>query len=203
MKGLTFQGSHSIDLRFETWNPHHNNILQNEKTMGAQTIFAISRNQCKWTPDYSKRLKFWPIWLAPLWPRITLIEQAGNMLYESLFNERKALESPRRDTTCASMGKFEKIGPKSRSERCFLMIFWRFSNVVPEASRTISVKIFHVFWCPEALGSFLGWSWIDSGNFIFSCKILKKLTQVKNFELYFNQAIINKVECSNMQSALK
>ena len=50
-------------------------------------------------------------------------EQAGNMLYESLFNERKALESPRRDNTCASMGKFEKIGPKSRSERCFLMNF--------------------------------------------------------------------------------
>ena len=124
--------------------------------MGLQTIFAIFRNQCKWTPNYSKRLKFWPIWLAPLWPRITLIEQAGNMLYESLFNERKALESPHRDNTCASMGKFEKIGPKSRSERCFLMIFWRFSNVVPEASRTISVKIFHVFWCPEALGSFLG-----------------------------------------------
>ena len=73
------------------------------------------------------------------------IEQAGNMLYESLFNERKALESPRRDTTCASMGKFEKIGPKSRSKRCFLMIFRRFSNVVPEVSRTISVKIVHAF----------------------------------------------------------
>jgi hypothetical protein len=50
------------------------------------------------------------------------------MLYESLFNERKALESPRRDTTCASMGKFEKIGPKSRLERCFLMIFPIFSG---------------------------------------------------------------------------
>ena len=152
--------------------------------MGAQTIFAIFRNQCKWTPNYSKRLKFLPIWLAPLWPRITLIEQAGNMLYESLFNERKALESPRRDTTCASMGKFEKIGPKSRSERCFLMIFWRFSNVVPEASRTISVKIFHVFWCPEALGSFLGWSWIDSGNFIFSWIFFKKWSSSDSWSRY-------------------
>ena len=67
-----FRHAHSIDLRFETWNQHHNNILQNEKTMGAQTIFAIFRNQCKWTPNYPKRLNFLPIWLALLWPRITL-----------------------------------------------------------------------------------------------------------------------------------
>ena len=39
------------------------------------------------------------------------------------FNEKKALESPRRDNTCTSMGKFEKIRPKSRSERCFLTNF--------------------------------------------------------------------------------
>ena len=48
------------------------------------------------------------------------------------------------------------------------------------------------FGCPKALGSFLGWSWIDPGNFIFSWKFLKKMTQVKNFGLCFNQPGINR-----------
>ena len=43
--------------------------------------------------------------------------------------KKKTLESPRRDNTCASMGKFEKIGPKSRSERCFLMT-WNAQSTV-------------------------------------------------------------------------
>ena len=139
--------------------------------------------------------------LAPPWRRITL--QSTRICSTSHWlNERKALESPRRDTTCASMGKFEKIGPKSRSERCFLMIFRRFSTVVPEASRTISMQIFHVFWCPEALGSFLEWSWIDLGKFIFSWKSSKKKQKVDEVS-YFTIPRINSFEQTHCDSKLK
>ena len=73
------------------------------------------------------------------------------MLYESLFNERKALESPRRDTTCASMGKFKKVGPKTRSERCFLMIFGFFPEA-PGAFPKEDLKIFEGLLMPWTLG---------------------------------------------------
>ena len=59
-------------------------------------------------------------------------------------NERMALESPRRDNTCASMGKFEKIGPKSRSERCFLMNFSDFFRK-PQGLPKEDLKIFEDF----------------------------------------------------------
>ena len=58
-----------------------------------------------------------------------------------LMKER-ALEAPRRDNTCASMGKFEKIDPKSRSERCFLM---NFSDLFPEAPGVIPREELKIF----------------------------------------------------------
>ena len=112
---LAFRHAHSIDLRFETYIPHYNDILQIKKTMGLQTIFAIFRNQCKWTQNYPKRLSFLPIWLAPLWPRFTLKEHRY-MLYESL----KVLSSrPAAGNTCVSMRKMRKMSPKTHQNDGF------------------------------------------------------------------------------------
>ena len=148
---VTYLYAHSIDLRFETWNPHHNNILHDKKNGVPNECRDFQESMQVDTKLFKTSQVFADLTSPALTPYYS-IEQAGNMLYESLFNERKALESPRRDNTCASMGKFEKMLPKSRSERCFWWFLEDFSNVVPEASRTISVKNFHVFWHLEASG---------------------------------------------------
>ena len=79
---------------------------------------------------------------------ITTINHYKNLNEQPLsmnLNEESALEPPRRDNTCASMGKFEKIRSKSRSERCFLMIFSDFFRKPQGDFPRKDLKIFEGF----------------------------------------------------------
>ena len=129
------------------------------------------------------------------------IEQTGNMLYESLVTKRKALESPRRDNTCASMGKFEKIGPKSRSERCFLMIFSDFFRKPQGPSQGKIWRFLKVFWCPGPWGMLPEWFWIDSGNFIFSWKFSKKWARIFDLCPSLSACSFHRFEVWDLESA--
>ena len=45
VKSRTLNWLETIDLRFEMWNPHQNNITEWEKIVRSQTNVAISQTQ--------------------------------------------------------------------------------------------------------------------------------------------------------------
>ena len=83
------------------------------------------------------------------------------MLYES-FNI--TLEARRKATHASAWRKWEKWVPKLIRMIGFRQNF----EVFPEAPGWPEWVFYDVFWCPGPLGTFLEWSWMNSGNFICS-----------------------------------
>ena len=128
--------------------------------MRSQTFFKILRKINFWGPNYSRCLNFWKLRLAPPCRRITLLEHR-NMLYESF---KYYPRGPPQATHASAWEKWEKWVPKVIRMIGFPQNF----EIFPEAPGWLVWVFYDVFWCPEALGSFLEWFWIDLGSLIFS-----------------------------------
>ena len=100
-------------------------------------------------------------------------------------------------------GEIWKIGPKSRSERCFLMIFSDFFRKPQGPSQRKIWRFLKVFWCPGPWGMLPEWSWIDLGNFIFSWKFSKKWPRFFDLWSSFSACSFHRFEVWNLKSALQ
>ena len=85
---------------------------------------------------------------------------------------------PAAGNTCVSMAKMRILGPKSRQNDKFQVEFSKFFRK-PQGG--FVWMFYDVFWCPGALGTFLEWSWMNSGNFIFLMTFLRILTSKCRF----------------------
>ena len=150
-------------------------ILHPGKNILAQTNGWISRNQYKWTPNYPKRLKFWPIWLAPFWPRITLY-RAQEICSTSHYIFPR--EAPRRATHAPAWENWDFSRVKRFTKWRFFENFLEFLRIFPElfrSSQVVWLMFYDVFWCPGPRGTIPEWSLMDPGNFIFH-ENLKKMS---------------------------